>query len=331
MALNINVQVKVDDEHFNASTSTKIRNDIALGDPGPNDRATGLDDLQGDLASFGPDDGVGRAMRGTQLHDLNGGSERGEWPRAHSTHPHGSAPGAPARHAHSPAGLAPVSHAPHHHAHGGYTPRPASPARANHTPRPAMPAHHVPGAYTPRPPHGSAPRTGSAETDRAIREAAREGGIDVNTMRAIASIESGMNPGSNRNNRHTQYKGLYQIGHNEWATFGRGDIYNAHDNAMAAARMLRAHRAAFRARFGRDPTDRELYMIHQQGLGFYTRGIMTNIRGNAYPHMRGRQTQQSFEAGWGRELERRAAFFRARERAAQAASSSAPAAPAAGR
>jgi hypothetical protein len=52
-------------------------------------------------------------------------------------------------------------------------------------------------------------------------------------------------------------------------------------------------------------------MMHQQGLGFYTRGAMTNIRGNPYPGMRGPQTHESFEAGWGREIERRAARFSA--------------------
>ena len=48
-------------------------------------------------------------------------------------------------------------------------------------------------------------------------------------------------------------------------------------------------------------------MMHQQGRGFYSRGSMTNIGGNPYPGMRGPQTHESFEAGWGREIERRAA------------------------
>jgi hypothetical protein len=67
-----------------------------------------------------------------------------------------------------------------------------------------------------------------------------------------------------------------------------------------------------RARFGRDPTDTEMYMMHQQGLGFYTRGAMTNIGGNPYPGMRGPQTHESFEAGWGRSLARGRAGFEAR-------------------
>lgn len=149
---------------------------------------------------------------------------------------------------------------------------------------------------------------GTTETDRAITDAARAHGLDPNTMRSIASIESGMNPGSNANAK-TQYKGLYQIGRDEWRRFGQGNIYSAQDNAMAAARMFDANRTQFRSRYNRDPTDTELYMMHQQGLGFYTRGAMTNIGGNPYPGMRGSQDHNSFEGGWGREVARRKAGF----------------------
>jgi hypothetical protein len=176
--------------------------------------------------------------------------------------------------------------------------------------------HHS-GGYTPRGEHyqadpGHRPvHQGSAETDQAIVEAARAHHLDPNTMRAIASIESSNNPGSNRN-RSTQYKGLYQIGRDEWRRFGAGgDIYNARDNAFAAARMFDANRAQFHRRYGRNPTDAELYMMHQQGLGFYTRGAMTNIAGNPYPGMHGQQTHESFEAGWGREVARRKAALAA--------------------
>jgi len=138
-------------------------------------------------------------------------------------------------------------------------------------------------------------------------------------MRGIASIESSMNPSSNAN-RSTQYKGLYQVGHNEWDRFGDGgNIYSAHDNAMGAARMFDANRAQFKSHFGRDPTDTELYMMHQQGLGFYTNHAMTNISGNPYPGMHGQQTHESFEAGWGRELARRKAGFAARDNASPTA------------
>jgi hypothetical protein len=159
---------------------------------------------------------------------------------------------------------------------------------------------------------------GSAETDQAIVDAARSHHLDPNYMRAVASIESGMNPSSNAN-RRTQYKGLYQIGHDEWRRVGNGgNIYSAHENAMGAGRLFDANSQQFRERFGRDPTETEMYMMHQQGLGFYTRGAMTNIAGNPYPGMRGPQTHESFEAGWGREIARRKAAFAARNPPPQA-------------
>lgn len=156
-----------------------------------------------------------------------------------------------------------------------------------------------------------APAAGSKNVDEAIQAAAKSAGIDVNTMRAIASIESSMNPASNMN-KTTQYKGLYQIGREEWAKYGQGDIYNPYDNAMAASRMFTDHAAEFSKRYGRAPTATEMYLMHQQGLGFYTRGAMTNIAGNPYPGMSGPQTGGfggSFERGWGSELERRKKKF----------------------
>lgn len=156
---------------------------------------------------------------------------------------------------------------------------------------------------------GAPSRYGSAETDQAIVGASRARDQDPDFMRSVASIESGMDPASNAN-RSTQYKGLYQMGRAEWQRFGDGgNIYSAKDNALGAARMFEANRSQFQAHFGRSPTDTEQYMMHQQGLGFYTRGAMTNIKGNPYPGMRGPQTHESFEAGWGREIARRKAGY----------------------
>ena len=207
-------------------------------------------------------------------------------------------------------GAEPRHHAGHHVSHGNAA---HISDRAHH--------HTSREGYTPRgedyAASGGRPvRQGSAEVDQAIVDAAKAHNLDVNTMRAIASIESDMNPSSNAN-RATQYKGLYQVGHEEWRRFGEGNIYSARDNAMATARMFEANRAQFREHYHRDPTDAELYMLHQQGLGFYTRGAMTNIGGNPYPGMHGAQTHESFEAGWGREVARRKAGYAAREAKAE--------------
>jgi hypothetical protein len=154
----------------------------------------------------------------------------------------------------------------------------------------------------------AAPPT-SGDVNAAIRASAGTAGMDPAYWKAVASIESSLNPSSNYDKK-TQYKGLFQIGGDEWSRHGKGDIYNAGDNATAAASLAAANNAAFKNQFGRDPTPTETYMMHQQGLGFYTNGTMTNVQGNPYPGMSGPQTPQSFEEGWGREIERRAKYFR---------------------
>jgi Transglycosylase SLT domain len=210
--------------------------------------------------------------------------------------PHAAPSRSPGQHHYSSGGREAPAHRPH------LTSRPYEPGSEPSREIPA--GKHYDGGAPGRPLH-----EGSQETDAAIRRASEQYGIDVNTMRGIASIESSMNPSSNAN-RPTQYKGLYQIGRNEFERFGAGgNVYSAEDNAQAAGRMFRENSRQFENRFGRKPTDTELYLMHQQGLGFYTRGAMTNISGNPYPGMRGPQTQESFEAGWGRELARRKSQF----------------------
>jgi hypothetical protein len=139
----------------------------------------------------------------------------------------------------------------------------------------------------------------------AIYVAAKKHGMDPRVLGGIASIESSFQPISNYN-RPTQYKGLFQMGHDEWRQYGSGgNIYNAYDNADAAARMLSDHSDWFRHSYGREPSPAEVYMMHQQGRGFFSDGTMTNIGGNRYPGMWGPQNSSSFMNGWGRELERR--------------------------
>src|SRR4029077_2869434 len=140
--------------------------------------------------------------------------------------------------------------------------------------------------------------------------------MDPNTWKAIASIENSLDPNSNAMNPATQYKGLFQLGTEEWQKYGQGgNLYSAKDNAMGAARLFEANKAAFKSKFNRDPNDIETYMLHQQGLGFYTNpGAIPegHIRKNPYPGMFGPQTMgfgSSFEQGWGRELERRKQLF----------------------
>jgi hypothetical protein len=144
---------------------------------------------------------------------------------------------------------------------------------------------------------------GGGAVNEAIRSTAATAGMDEAHWKAISDIESSGDPNANYN-RRTQYKGLFQINQEELG--GRGNIYNPQTNAEAAAAIAASNNAWFEKKFGRKPTPTETYMMHQQGRGFYSRGTMTNIAGNPYPGMSGPQTPQSFEAGWGRAIEKRA-------------------------
>jgi hypothetical protein len=157
---------------------------------------------------------------------------------------------------------------------------------------------------------------GGGDVNEAIRATAAAAGMDPAHWKAIADIESSLDPGSNRY-AATQYKGLFQIGArgqgSEWARTGQGDVYNAMDNARSAARLAQENAAGFKKSFGRDPTVGEIYLMHQQGLGFYTRGAETNFAGNMPPSLRragiSNPTHEQFEQGWTQEIERRAAKF----------------------
>jgi len=156
--------------------------------------------------------------------------------------------------------------------------------------------------------------TGSPNVDAALQSGAAAAGMDVAHFKSIAAIESALDPHSNYNKR-TQYKGLFQIGRSEWGEYlkhgGSGSIYNASDNAMAMAYLVNRNRADFKRRFGRDPTNDEIYLMHQQGLGFYTRGALTNMHGNlpasARPYV---HTHQQFEQYWSNRVEQGARNFK---------------------
>jgi hypothetical protein len=142
----------------------------------------------------------------------------------------------------------------------------------------------------------------------AIDAAARQYGLNPAVLKGIANIESSWDPSSNKD-KTTQYKGLFQLGGDEWKQHGSGDIYNASDNANAAAKLLSSHAQWFQNSYGREPTPGELYMMHLQGRGFISKGTMTNVAGNPYPGMRGPQTPESFQKGWSDTLARRMAPY----------------------
>lgn len=145
----------------------------------------------------------------------------------------------------------------------------------------------------------------------AINATAARAGMDPKYWGAVARIESGWDPGSNAG-KGTQYKGLFQVGtrgpDSEWARRGSGDVFNPLDNARAAAELAAANNAGFRSHFGRDPTPAETYLMHQQGLGFFTKGTMTNIAGNLpdYARTPENMTHEGFQRWWTDRLDREA-------------------------
>lgn len=124
-----------------------------------------------------------------------------------------------------------------------------------------------PGNGSPPPATSTRRATGGSfdpSVDAAIIEAASEAGIDPDTLRTFARIESGGNPTV----RTGSYKGLFQLSDKEFSKHGgQGDIYDPRANARAAAIKLKAESEDFKRRYGREPTPAEIYMIHQQGVG----------------------------------------------------------------
>lgn len=104
----------------------------------------------------------------------------------------------------------------------------------------------------------------SPEVEAAIARAAARHGVTEERLRGFARIESGGDP----RNVTGSYRGLYQLGPDEWKRYGGGaDIFDPAANADAAARKLNDEAARFKAKYGRDPSTHELYMVHQQGEG----------------------------------------------------------------
>ena len=95
-----------------------------------------------------------------------------------------------------------------------------------------------------------------------IQKAASLYGLDVAMMMSIAKVESNFNPRA----RTGSYKGLFQLSDYEFEKYGDGSIWDARDNARAAAHMLLVQAEKFRWALGHSPDYAERYMVHQQGI-----------------------------------------------------------------
>jgi hypothetical protein len=95
-----------------------------------------------------------------------------------------------------------------------------------------------------------------------IRTAASLYGLDPEMMMSIAKVESNFNPRA----RTGSYKGLFQLSDYEFKKYGDGSIWDARDNARAAAHMLLVQAEKFSGALGHYPDHAERYMVHQQGI-----------------------------------------------------------------
>jgi hypothetical protein len=95
-----------------------------------------------------------------------------------------------------------------------------------------------------------------------IQDAASSYGLDLVMMMSIAKVESDFNPGA----RTGSYKGLFQLSDYEFNKYGDGSIWDARDNARAAAHMFLVQAEMFRGALGHYPDYAERYMVHQQGI-----------------------------------------------------------------
>jgi hypothetical protein len=95
-----------------------------------------------------------------------------------------------------------------------------------------------------------------------IRQAAALYGVDLAMMMAIAKVESNFKPRA----RTGSYKGLFQLSDYEFEKYGNGSIWDARDNARAAAHMFLVQAEKFKWALGHYPEYAERYMVHQQGI-----------------------------------------------------------------
>ena len=75
-----------------------------------------------------------------------------------------------------------------------------------------------------------------------IQDAAALYGVDLAMMMSIAKVESDFNPRA----RTGSYKGLFQLSDYEFKKYGDGSIWDARDNARAAAHMFLVQAEKFR-------------------------------------------------------------------------------------
>ncbi|MBS9720036.1 transglycosylase SLT domain-containing protein [Tianweitania sp. BSSL-BM11] len=107
----------------------------------------------------------------------------------------------------------------------------------------------------------------SGVVDAAIERAAKKHGVSAAGLRRTAHIESGGNP--NARNPRSSAEGLFQFIDDTAKQYGlsKSQKFDPDASADAAARLWKDNANYLRRQLGREPTDGELYLAHQQGAG----------------------------------------------------------------
>lgn len=103
------------------------------------------------------------------------------------------------------------------------------------------------------------------EIRKIISDAAAKHGVPASALLKTAQLESSFNPKAK--NPNSSAGGLFQFIDGTAADYGLADRYDAGQASDAAARLMRDNAGQLRGVLGREPTDGELYLAHQQGGG----------------------------------------------------------------
>jgi hypothetical protein len=111
----------------------------------------------------------------------------------------------------------------------------------------------------------AAPTTARGPIQQAIIAEAERQGEDANLALRMAAVESSFEPTA----KNGSSRGLYQFQPGTWAEEGGapGAELNAEENIKRGIQHIKKNRTRLRAKLGREPTDGEIYLAHQQGFG----------------------------------------------------------------
>jgi hypothetical protein len=106
-------------------------------------------------------------------------------------------------------------------------------------------------------------RAGPIAITETITKAALRHGVDPTGLIKTAGIESHFNP--NAKNPRSSAGGLFQFIDSTAKNYGLSNKYDAAQSADAAARLWKDNKDSLTRSLGREPTNGELYLAHQQG------------------------------------------------------------------